>query len=109
MLAKFSYVCGSVLSEYQGTGGELKTEREIFKKVFVRENLSCVSKIELPYYSVAFYKKICVWCGVSGTSRMLGDAVEKYPKCTNCQEKPDVLRRKRKAVTKNDLGKKKGK
>ena len=69
----------------------------MFKKVFVRENLSCVSKIELPYYSVAFYKKIWVWCGVSGTSRMLGDAVEKYPKCTNCQEKPDVLPSKAKS------------
>ena len=111
MISKFSYVCGSTLSEYQGTGGEPKIQREIFQKVFVRENLSCVSKIELPYYSVPFYKKICVWCGVSGTARVLGDGVEKYPKCANCNEKPDVLRRKRKSVTKNDLGKgkKKGK
>ena len=106
-MSKFSYVCGSVLSEYQGTGRELIREKEILQKVFVRENLSCMSKIELPYYSVDLYKKICVYCGISGTNRMLGNAIEHYPKCNNCSQKPDVLRRKREADVANDLGKKK--
>ena len=74
----------------QRSGGEPKIQREIFQKVFVRENFSYFSKIELPYYSVPFYKKICVWCGVSGTANVLRDGVEKYPKCANCKLKNDL-------------------
>ena len=75
-------------------------------KLFVRENLSCTSKIELPYYSVDSYKKICVYCGLPGTSRMLGDGIEFYPKCPNCNAKPAVARCKRKTVVDSDLSKK---
>ena len=77
--------------------------------MFVRENLLCTSKIELPYYSVDFYKKICVYCGLAGTSRLLGNAVDFYPKCPNCEAKPDVRRPKRKTVVENDLATKKKK
>ena len=75
IISKFSYECGSLLSEYLGTGGELNREKEVSTKVYVRENLLCVSKIGLPYYSVEFYKKICVYCGISGTSRVLGNSI----------------------------------
>ena len=37
LISKFSCVCGSVISEYQGTGGEAKKEKEMIEKVFVRE------------------------------------------------------------------------
>ena len=75
LISKISYVCGSVLSEYQGTGGVAKKEKEMIEKVFVRENLSSNSKIELPYYSVDFNKKICMYHGFAGTSRLLGEGV----------------------------------
>ena len=38
-----------------------------WSKGFLRENLSCISKIELPYFRVDSYKNVCVHCGMSGT------------------------------------------
>ena len=107
MVGKLEYVCGSVLSDYGGTGND-RDEKHL-KKIFVRENISCASKIELPYYSVDFYPKICIYCGIKGTTRSLGNLTECYPKCESCKEKPDVPRRKRKNVVAADLGKKKKK
>ena len=106
LITKFSYVCGSVLSEYQGTGRDPQGEIEMLKRVYIRENLSCDSKIELPYYSVDFFKKICVHCGVAGTSRLLGDALDVYPKCAHCKDKAVVRRPKRKTVVAGDLASK---
>ena len=77
--------------------------------IYVRKNISCASKIELPYYSVDNYPKICIYCGVKGTSRSLGNSAETYPKCEACKEKPDVQRRKRKTIVQTDLGNKKKK
>ena len=54
-----------------------------------------------------YISKICIHCGVSGTSRTLGNSVENYPKCLECKAKPDILRQKRKIVTEKDLGNKK--
>ena len=42
----------------------------------------------------------------SGTSRTLGNSKESYPKCMDCGEKPDIVRRKRKSVIEKDLAKK---
>ena len=94
MIQKFDYVCGATLSEYMGSGGD--RDEEILKVIFARENLSCSSKIELPYYGVDHYPVVCVYCGVTGTKRTLNTSAENYPKCNNCSEKPDVVRRKRK-------------
>ena len=107
MMSKLNYVCGSVISEYMGTGSD--RDEKYLKNIFVRENLSCASKIELPYYAVDFYPKICIYCGVKGTSRTLGNAPEHYPKCVDCKDKPEVHRRKRKMVSESDLNKKKSK
>ena len=86
--------------------GEDRDEKSL-KTIYARENISCVSKIELPYYSVDFYPKICIYCGITGTSRMLGNSVEYYPKCIECKDKPEVNRRKRKGLTESGLVKKK--
>ena len=107
MIEKIEYVCGSVLADYAGTGND--KDLKFIENIYVRENLSCASKIELPYYAVDHYPKICIYCGVKGTSRSLGSSLETYPKCEACKEKPDVQRRKRKTVVQNDLGKKKKK
>ena len=105
IVSKLSYMCGSVLSEYLGSGNN-RDERYL-KSVYVRENISCDSKIELPYFSVDFFPKICIHCEVIGTTRTLGNSVDYYPKCNECKEKPDIHRRKRKALTEADLLKKK--
>ena len=92
MVEKLEYVCGSVLSDYGGTGND-RDEKHL-KKIFVRENISCASKIELPYYTVDCFPKICIYCGVKGTSRSLGNWTEVYLKCESCKETLDVQRRK---------------
>ena len=101
MMSKVSYMCGSVLSEYLGTGND--RDEKYLKTIFARENISCSSKIELPYYTVDFFPKICIYCGILGTSRTLGNSTEHYPKCIECGDRPDVVRRKRKAVVASDL------
>ena len=67
-------------------------------RVFVGENISCSSKIELPYFSVEAYPISCIYCGIGGTKRTLNKSVEHYPQCQSCSDKPNVLRRKRKTV-----------
>ena len=107
MMGEITYVCGAALSEYLGTGGD-KDERFI-NSIFARENISCTSKIELPYYSVDHLPKLCIHCGVGGTSRTLSNSVKHYPKCINCNDKPAVVRQKRKKVVESDLAAKKKK
>ena len=96
-----------MLSEYLGTGND--RDEKYLKTIFARENISCSSKIELPYYTVDIFPKICIYCGIPGTSRILGNSIENYPKCIECGDKPDVIRRKRKAVVASDLNNKKKK
>ena len=59
IISKLSYVCGSVLSEYLGTGND--RDDKYLKLVYVRDNLSSANKIELPCYSVDFYQIICIY------------------------------------------------
>ena len=98
-------MCGSILSEYLGTGND--RDEKYLKILFVRENISCASNIELPYYKVDVYPKICIYGGTGDTSRTLGNSKENYPKCIDCGDKPGIVHRKRKSVIEKDLGKKK--
>ena len=76
----------------------LHTYTTLTTRVFVRENISCSSKIELPYFSVEAYPILCIYCRIGGTKRTLNKSVEHYPQCQSCSDKPNVLRRKRKTV-----------
>ena len=109
MIKKIDYMCGATLQEYMGSGGD--RDVDILDRLFVRANLSCTSKIELPYYSVRVgsFPMICIYCGTVGTKRTLNNSVENYPKCQNCVEKPDIVRRKRKTVVQGDSTNKKTK
>ena len=102
------YLYGSSLSEYVGHDGN-SDEEEIQKRVFARENLSCKSNIEIPYYSAQGYKPICVYCGTDGTKRTLHISDVNYPKCIQCGAREDIPRRKRKNITSDELQKKKKK
>jgi hypothetical protein len=102
MIKKIEYMCGATLQEYMGSGGD--RDEDILARLFVRANLSCTSKIELPYYSVRIgnFPMICIYCGTVGTKRTLND-----PKFQHYVEKPDVVRRKRKTVVQSDFTNKK--
>lgn len=100
-------MCGATLSENMGSGDD--RDEKLLKILFVRENLPFSSKMELTYYSIEHYPAVCVYCGVTGTKRTLNTTAEHYPKCQSCGERPDVVRRKRKALVQTDLGVKKKK
>ena len=74
----------------------LHTYTTLNARVFVRENISCSSRIELPYFSVEAYPILCIYCGIGVTKRTLDIFVENYPQCQSCSDKPNVLRRKQK-------------
>ena len=99
-MGKVSYMCGVFLSEFMVNGRD--RDGRFLDTVFVRANISCKSKIELPYYSVACYPLVCIYCGIGGMHRTLNTSV-KYPKCTNCHDKLNVPRRKRKTVVQDDF------
>ena len=90
------YICGSTLSEYEGP--ENPEERKISETDFARENLSCQSKVELPFYSIDFLKPVCIYCGTEETTRTLQINQAAYPKCKGCE----LFRRKRKLITIDD-------
>ena len=96
MMKKVPYVCEASLSECVGNGRD--PDEKFLSRVFVRENISCSSKIELPYFSVEAYPILCIYCGIGGTKRTLNKSVEHYPQCQSCSDKPNVLRRKRKTI-----------
>ena len=93
----------SVFSEFDND-----ENNHIFSKVHVRENLACMMGMELTYYSSGIFPDACVHCG---SKQNLVKCVENYPRCRSreCHEKGDVVRRKRKTVTLNDLTSKKKK
>ena len=102
MMGKVTYMCGAC-AEFMVNGSD-KDER-FLNTVFVRANISCKSKIELPYHSVACYPLVCIYCGIGGTHRTLDTSVEYYLNCTNCHDQPNVARRKRKTVMQDDFNK----
>ena len=93
--------------EYEGAVNA--KEEKITKIVFARENLSCQGNIELPYFSIESYKKICIYCGIAGTNRILEASITNYPKCKRCENKPDIPKRKVKVIIESDLNMKKSK
>ena len=76
-------------------------------KVFTRENISYLSKIELPHYSVVFYPNVYIYSGIQGNNGSLEKTdyrSEFYPKCkVKYQKESNVLRLKRKPVVEIDL------
>ena len=88
-LSGLQYICGSVFSSYQ-------LDDAIFEKVFVRENLSCVTDIELTYYSTNIFPDVCIYCGTK--QNLVPKSLENNPRCRAraCFEKGDVFGEKEK-------------
>ena len=78
-----------MLAGYLGIRNEPARDTLVACKVFTRKNISYLSKIELPHYSVDFYPKVCIYYGIQGNNRSLDntdDESEFYPKCkVKCQ------------------------
>ena len=68
--------------------------------VFTWENISCKSIIEIPYYTLQSYMKICIRCGrLNGLQRT---NPKFYPQCNRCND-PPVKTAKRNSFTKSDF------
>ena len=80
----------SVHSEYIEIGND-KDER-FLNTIYIGENIPSSAKIELFYYTVKLFPKICIHCGASGISQTLGNLVDHYPQIFKYKEKPDILR-----------------
>ena len=103
-LSGLEYVCGSSFKEFLGDTNNRDTTT--FALVFARENLSCTSNVELPYYSCDNLKPVCIYCGCN---KNVTKTIEFYPKCSRCKGEKDIAKRKRKTVVANDLVSKKKK
>ena len=87
-LEEIIYSCGANICDV--ADGEL----QCLTTVYSRSDLSCQSKIELPYYSAGF-EAICIYCGT--TDGLEDDSPEYYPRCQICsgEGKQRVKRRTR--------------
>ena len=104
ILSGLEYFCGSSFKEF--LGDKDNSDGTIFEKVFVKENLSCSSNIELPYFSCDNLKPICIYCG---TGKNVIKSITFYPKCAKCKNEKDIPNRKRKTIVASDLTTKKKK
>ena len=85
------FICGTSFQEFVM---DAKNEDiNVLDKVFVRENLSCMSIVEKPYFSCEFLKKVCIHCG---SSKNVTTSVDSYPKCNKqrCKKEESVLKKK---------------
>ena len=94
ILNDFHYVCGTVFSEIPVD--ERNKDSYVLEMMHCRENLSCESPIEIPYYSSKLFSNVCFHCGRA--SRLLPSNVEFYPQCMACQSKARAKVTKRKQV-----------
>ena len=86
--------------------GYRESRWKISSKYFLRENISCTSKIDLPYY-FDYYAIVCTCCCVGGTQRTLNKSVEHYPQCQKFMGNRNTFRRKITTIVEGDFQKKK--
>ena len=60
LLNNFRYVCGTIFHDIPLDDPHPDTR--VAEHVFNRVNISCKSNIEIPYYTLRSYKKICIRC-----------------------------------------------
>ena len=98
----FQFICGTSLQEI--ILDDNTPEQKIVSKVFARENISCMSNIETPYFSSGRFTKICIICGKS--TNLHPDDKINFPKCHRCNNARIKITRRRKILV-EDLGRKK--
>ena len=75
-------------------------DETVLSKVFARENISCKSPIELPYYSCKAFKQVCIQCGKA--NKLIVDP-QHYPQCERCKLIEKIKINKSKKTLENDL------
>lgn len=78
-------------------------DQELIGKVYVRANLTCTDKLEVPYYSYCAYDPICIHCGMEDDliSGEQANVVHMYILLAQLAflASPKLFRRKRNLIT----------
>ena len=83
MLNDFPYVCGTVFHDLPID--DKNKDSYNLEMLHCRENLTCESPMEIPYYSSKLFKNLCFYCGRE--RNRIQSNIEFYPQCTSCQSK----------------------
>ena len=78
---------------------DTEKQQHILNSVFVRQNMSCDSRIEIPYFSSECFASICIYCGSEQNIVPASETEGMYPICSSCKSdpsKPGIFKRKRK-------------
>ena len=83
-----------------------KSTLAFFQKSLCGKIYHVMVDIEFTYFPAVIYPMMCVYI-VGSEQNLVPKIIETYPQCRalDCHKKGDVIRRKRKAVTLNDIGK----
>ena len=100
------YVCGVLIREIPED--DIDGDKSILENIHIRENLSCTSNIEIPYYSAKIFKPRCIICGTASIEYLLPNDPMFYPQCSIC-ESPRIKIAKRKTISQCELAAKKQK
>ena len=82
----YEYSCGSILLDLKTMDNRTPRINLLLEKVFVRKNLTCISAVEVPYFSAKCFVNVCFHCG--GVDRLKIEEGS-YPVCGSCAEKSE--------------------
>ena len=105
MLNDFQYVCGTVFHDLPTD--DKNKDSFVLGMIHCRENLTCESPMEIPYYSSKLFKNLCFYCVQE--RNLMPSNMEFYSQFTSCQPKTRAKVAKRKQVVASDVVKKKQK
>ena len=91
------YICRTIMEDIPID--ERNKDCGICDRVCIRENLGCMSNIEVPYYSCKIFKEVWISCRIK--NQLIPSDDIHFPQCHNCRPER-VKRNKRKQVLRYD-------
>jgi len=90
MIQLYTYSCGAVLQDLKTLDNRTPRVNALLDKTFVRQNITCRSEIEVPYFSSKCFPNVCCHCGSSDELQIEDGA---YPFCPNCMTNKTMKRK----------------
>lgn len=97
LLEDVIYTCGANIADIEEDGTDQPLIQSVYSMVYSRLDLTCMTKIEVPYYSAGF-EDICIHCGTTDDLKEVGK--EFYPICCTCLSDRKVKEKRRTRVFK---------
>ena len=105
MLNDFQYVCRTVYHDLPID--DKNKDSYVSGMIHCRENLTCESPMEIPYYSSKLFENLWFYCVQE--RNLMPSNIEFYSQFTSCHSKTRAKVAKRKEVVASDVVKKKQK